>query len=222
MDELKQVIAKNLIKYRKRAKLTQLELADKLMYSDKNISKWERAEAVPDVIVLKTLADMYEISVNDFLVENNTVPVEEKKPNNKKKIMDRKQILITLLSVSLVWLVATVSFGIMVNFKTLQPYAWKCFIVAIPLSMIIALVFTSNWCTNLANCIVVGFLIWTSALAIYICVTIPNIWLIFIIAIPLQILDILWFVFRKVNRNFKFLRQQTSQNQQKSQKIEEK
>lgn len=208
MDNLKQIIAQNLVKYRKQAKLTQLELAEKLMYSDKNISKWERAEAVPDVVVLKTIADMYGITVNDFLTESNQVVSLEsnKKPESKSKVMNRKQILITLLSVSLVWLVATVSFGVMVNIPTAQPYAWWSFIVALPLSMVIALVFTSTWCTNLANCIVVGFLIWLTALAIYVCVRVPNIWLIFIVAIPLQILDILWFVFRKVNKNLNFLK----------------
>ena len=222
MEELKQIIAKNLIKYRKNAKLTQLELADKLMYSDKNISKWERAEAVPDVLILKTLADLYNISVNDFLVEKDGIETTETMPRkNKSKLMNRKQILITLLSISLVWLVATVSFGIMINFEILHPHAWKNFIVAVPISVIVTLVFTSNWCTNLANCIVVGFLIWTSAVAIYLCVNVTNIWLIFIVAIPLQILDVLWFVFRKINKNFKFIKQ-ISDKKVKHEKLEEK
>ena len=71
MEDLKKIIAKNITDLRTAKGITQLELAEKLMYSDKNISKWERAEAVPDVVVLKTLADMYGITVNDFLVENN-------------------------------------------------------------------------------------------------------------------------------------------------------
>lgn len=222
MDNLKQVIAQNLVKYRKQAKLTQLELAEKLMYSDKNISKWERAEAVPDVVVLKMLADMYGISVNDFLIESNknVSVLDENKQEKKNKVMNRKQVLITLLSVSLVWLVATVAFGIMVNFSVIQPYAWRCFIVAVPISFIVSLVFTSAWCTNLANCIVVSFLIWTAALAIYICVEVPNIWLIFIVAIPLQIMDVLWFVFRKINKNFNFLKQKVKK--EKSKDLEDK
>lgn len=222
MENIKQIIAQNLVKYRKQAKLTQLELAEKLMYSDKNISKWERAEAVPDVVVLKTLADMYGISVNDFLIETDkTVSViDNTKKDKKTKVMNRKQILITLLSISLVWLVATVAFGTMINIQAVQPYAWKCFIVAIPLSFIVALVFTSAWCTNLANCIVVSFLVWTTALAIYICVNVPNIWLIFIVAIPLQILDILWFVFRKINRTFNFLK--NNEKKEKTKAVDEK
>ena len=68
MEDLKEIIANNLVKFRKNAKLTQLELAEKLKYSDKNISKWERGDAVADVVVLKQLADLYSIKVDDFFV----------------------------------------------------------------------------------------------------------------------------------------------------------
>lgn len=212
MDNIKQVIAKNLIKYRKAAKMTQLELAELLMYSDKNISKWERGEAVPDILILKQLADMYHISVNDFLQESDEEcviknQIEPKK--SKKKMMNKKQMLINLLSVSLVWLVATVAFGLLETFPATKQYAWWSFILALPITMTVVLVFTSIWCTNLMNAIMVSLLIWTSALAIFICVNAPDIWMIFIVAIPLQILDILWFILRKVNKNLKFHMQRT-------------
>ena len=58
MEELKDIIAHNLVAYRKAAGLTQAEIADKLNYSDKAVSKWERGEGMPDVAVLKTLADI--------------------------------------------------------------------------------------------------------------------------------------------------------------------
>ena len=211
MDNIKQVIAKNLIKYRKAAKMTQLELAELLMYSDKNISKWERGEAVPDIIILKQLADMYHISVNDFLVENQEplqTNIQPEDVSNKKKIMNKKQVLISLLSVSLVWLVATICFCFFINFSATQPYAWRVFILAIPITMIVLLVFTSIWCTNLMNAIVVALLIWTSALAIFVCLNIAESWLIFIVAVPLQILDVLWFVLKKHNKVLKFQLQQ--------------
>ena len=53
MDELKEIIAKNLTELRTCAHLTQLQLAEMLNYSDKAVSKWERGEAVPDIRVLK-------------------------------------------------------------------------------------------------------------------------------------------------------------------------
>ena len=58
MEELKNIIASNIATLRKKNGMTQAELAEKLCYSDKAISKWERGESIPDVIVLKQVADM--------------------------------------------------------------------------------------------------------------------------------------------------------------------
>ena len=51
-NELKKIVTENLIYYRKINKLTQLQLAEKLNYSDKAISKWERGESLPDLYIL--------------------------------------------------------------------------------------------------------------------------------------------------------------------------
>lgn len=207
MKELKKIIASNLVKYRKHAKLTQLDLAEKLMYSDKNISKWERGDAVPDVVILKQIADIYGVTVNDMLTDTEEISpnanqnIEVKK--TKGKVLNKQQMLITLLSIFLVWLVAIVSYGVFYIFTPFKEYAWWSFIIALPISTIVTLVFTSIWCTNLMNSIVVSILIWTTALTLFVCINVPEMWLIFIVAIPLQILDILWFTFRKVNRTIK-------------------
>ena len=201
MEELNKIIVNNLVKYRKNAKLTQLELAEKLMYSDKNVSKWERGDSVPDVVILKQLADIYGITVNDFLVEKEEIVLPKKESKKEKaKFLNKNQILILSLSVGLVWLVAILAYGVLKFIPPVADFAWRCFVLAIPVTSIVVLVFTSIWCTNLLNCIVVGFLIWTVALALFVCIDVPEMWLIFIVAIPLQVLDILWFLLRKVKK----------------------
>ena len=201
MEELNKIIADNLVKYRKSAKLTQLEIAEKLMYSDKNVSKWERGESVPDVVILKQLADLYGITVNDFLIEKEEVvlPVKQKE-KEKSKFLNKNQGLISLLSIGLVWLVAILVYGVFKFIPQLSDFAWKCFVIAIPITAIVTLVFTSIWCTNLLNCVIVSALIWTTALALFVCINVPEMWLIFIVAIPLQVLDVLWFLLRKVRK----------------------
>ena len=52
MDDLKLTVARDLADCRRAAGLTQLQLAEKLNYSDKAVSKWERGESLPDVAVL--------------------------------------------------------------------------------------------------------------------------------------------------------------------------
>ncbi len=57
-ERLKKNIAKNLSSLRKSAGLTQAELGEKLTYSDKSISKWERGDGLPDLLVLDKLAEL--------------------------------------------------------------------------------------------------------------------------------------------------------------------
>lgn len=54
MKEIETVLASNIIQLRRQAGMTQIDLAAKLNYSDKSVSKWERAESLPDIAVLKT------------------------------------------------------------------------------------------------------------------------------------------------------------------------
>ena len=58
MEDLKLIIAKNIVMLRRRDGMTQFELAQRLNYSDKAVSKWERGESVPDIAVLKALTDI--------------------------------------------------------------------------------------------------------------------------------------------------------------------
>ena len=102
-----ELLAKNLAYYRKASGLTQLELADKFNYSDKSVSKWERGEGFPDIFVLKSLADFYGITVDDFYQsEHKAVKVSQNKKRKqivceeavKERNMGRDHEVITLHS----------------------------------------------------------------------------------------------------------------------------
>lgn len=202
-ERLRNLVASNFVKFRKNSKLTQAELAEKLQYSDKNISKWERGDALPDVVVLTKLAALYGVSVNDFLTEGWVKnPSTEVEKNGRSKVFNKKQLIIYLLSVGVVWLAATVLFCVFTSFvPAFKAYAWMTFVLAIPASMIVFVVFTSVWCTNLLCAVSVSLLIWSLAFAFNICVPIDKSWLIYIVAIPIQVLDVLWFSLRKINKN---------------------
>ena len=68
MDErkLRMQIGVNIAAHRKRAGMTQACLAEKLNYSDKAVSKWERGESMPDVTTLVQLADLFGVSLDDL------------------------------------------------------------------------------------------------------------------------------------------------------------
>lgn len=115
MDELKSKIAKNLVELRTKAHLTQLQLAEMLNYSDKAVSKWERGEAIPDIRVLIQLSELYGITI-DNLVKGTEVAAEAKP---KHRIIS-KRAFIAVLSVILVWFVAT---GVFATLYFITPIA---------------------------------------------------------------------------------------------------
>lgn len=188
-NEFIQLVADNLIYYRKANNLTQLQLAEKLNYSDKSISKWERKESLPDLYILYTIADLYGITINELTQERNEKVVLKHSKLN---------VLILLISIGLCWLVATISYvllGIIVPGYTKD---WLSFIYAIPASMIIIIVFSKIWKNMRLTFIATSILNWTVPLSIFLSIDYTKLWLLFIISIPLQILIILWFSLRKL------------------------
>ena len=185
-NEFKLIVAKNLTKFRKANGLTQLELAEKLNYSDKAISKWERGESLPDIYMLQVIANMFGITLNDLVSEQTTI--------NKPKEKFNKGVIMSL-SIGLTWLVAVVAFVFLIIAKV--NHAWLSFIYAIPVSLIVSIVFTKLYKYRKLLFISISGLFYAIPLAV--CCTLNwegNIALLFIIAVPLQILTILWF-FRK-------------------------
>lgn len=187
MEELKQLIAKNLIHFRTMFGMTQMELAEKLNYSDKSISKWERGLAIPDVLVLKKLADLYGIKVDDFFVESEHI--EKIEIGQASKV--GKRTLISMLSVGLVWLVATLVFVVFLWLNVDR--AWLCMIIAIPVSAIVMIVFSCLWGKTWITAILVSVLVWTIALSAHLVFYWTNAKLLYFLCIPLQVLIIMWF-----------------------------
>lgn len=196
-ENITALIAENLIYYRKKAKLTQSEVAAKLCYSDKSVSKWERAEGVPDIHVLVELAKLYGLTVNDFLTKKK-----------KEKIANRffSKLLITLISVGLVWFLATIAFFVLRFFlpSTAENFdAWLIFIYAIPVTCIVLIIFNAIYFNKLSIMLAVSGLVWTLALSLYLTfIQQENIGLIFIVMIPFQVLVVFFFILLMRKRKF--------------------
>ncbi|MFA7032330.1 MAG: helix-turn-helix domain-containing protein [Bacilli bacterium] len=192
-ETLTKTIAENLTYYRKKADLTQLQLAEHFNYSDKSVSKWERGESIPDTLVMKALADYYGITIDDFF--------KKEKVSTTRQIRNKKRLFIILLSIGLVWLVAAFIFLLcVVLFKDFD-FSWLCFIYALVPSFILLVVWSAIYHQRLQLLISVSGLVWTSALCLFLSflLMVPAIdkpFLIFIIGIPLQILAVLWYFLR--------------------------
>ena len=195
--DVKENLAQNIATHRKYLKLTQAELAEKLNYSDKAVSKWERAEAVPELNVLVQLSDLFGVTVDSLLK-----PCTDKKTTRTHNL-GKRRLSLAIWSTSIVWLVATLCFAFIgIIFPSIEN-TWLSFIIAIPVTMIVLLVFTSVWGKNLWNFIFTSLLIWTALLSIFLVLffALPsppnNLWLILITGIPLHIFIVFIFLYHR-------------------------
>ena len=130
MENLKNILAQNLVKLRKASNMTQSELAEKLSYSDKAVSKWERGESLPDIEILYEISKLYNVTIDELLSE-------EVKINHTKKLKTKMRFIISLISSLLVWLIATIVFVFLVWLNPDKERQWLVFIYAIPVSSIV-------------------------------------------------------------------------------------
>ncbi len=135
MDDLKYTTASNIINLRQKAGMTQSELAALINYSDKSISKWERAEAVPDAYVLKKMSEIFGVTVDYLLSPHDGW---DQDPRQKKPAYSNQVII--LLSVTGVWMLALILF---ISLWLLGNLVWIIFIYAILFSMLVLLVLNS-------------------------------------------------------------------------------
>ncbi len=200
MQALKDIIAANIVLLRRDANMTQLELAEKLNYSDKAVSKWERGESIPDITVLKQIADLFQVSL-DFLVQAEHPVKHEAKQTLRQRI--RNHGFITGICVLLVWLIATLVFVVLdISIKNITAH-WLCFIYAVPVSMIVWLVFNSIWFKPHRNFLIVSLLVWSILIALYLTFLLcsMNLWQLFFLGIPGQFIILMWSRVRRPAKN---------------------
>ena len=188
MKDIRQNIGKNIVRLRNAAHMTQAEFAEQLNYTDKAVSKWERGESVPDIVILKKIADQFSVTV-DYLLEEHR-PEEAVKTSEEIANKKRNHLIITLMAIVIVWFLAVFVFflGTSVSGKNL----WQSFLVAVPVSSVGALVFNSIGGKGKWNYIIISVLIWSTLITIYILLLKYNIFTIFLLGIPGQTSVILW------------------------------
>lgn len=187
MDECRAAVAANLTRLRMAAGLTQSELGDKLNYSDKSVSKWERGDAAPDVFVMKQIADIYGVTVDYLLQPHNeneavSIPVSDD--------TDYSTAIITTVSILGIWTVALLIFVILWLTGSI---VWHIFVYAIPISLITLLVLHSIWRGGRWNQYIIAALVLSVILTVYLSLLPSNPWQLFLLAIPAELVVFLSF-----------------------------
>lgn len=210
-EKLKDIIGKNIAAHRKRSGLTQAGLAEKLNYSDKAVSKWERGDSIPDVLTLAQLAEQFGITVNDLLSDPNALPDQagavqqamEKVVEKTLKRKANKNIILGLSSV-LVWFVALFIYVVLSSIGLEN--SWLAFFYAVPADAIVLLSLRSAWRDFRWNRALISMIMWGCLVSIYMTLLLLaniNVWKIFLLGIPGQAAVLMWFRMFRPARNQK-------------------
>lgn len=192
MDELKAAFAGNLIRLRTAAGMTQAELGEALHYTDKAVSKWERAESVPDAWVLTELARLFGVTVDQLL---SPAAHWSPQPTLRTEKETYSRLFILLSSIAAVWTLCMVEF--VVVWIVLGTIQWIVFVAAVPLSLVLLLVFNTVWYRGRGNMLIVMALVLSLVLLIYLLLLKYNIWQVFLILVPAELLVFLAFQIRR-------------------------
>ncbi|MBQ5607458.1 MAG: helix-turn-helix transcriptional regulator [Oscillospiraceae bacterium] len=205
-EKIRAILGANIVSYRKRQGLTQAGLAEKLNYSNKAVSKWERGESVPDVLTLVQLSELFGVTVNDLLADPNRLPEETgvvvgKMEKAVEKTLKRKADKQSILGLSslLVWFVALLIFVIVSTLGIEK--SWMAFIYAIPANAIVMLSLLSAWHDFRWNKTLISIIMWGALLSLYMSLLLfahVNVWKLLLLGVPGQLAVFLWFrMFRK-------------------------
>ena len=165
MEDIKNNVAKKITELRTLNNMTQLELAEKLNYSDKTISKWERAESSPDIAVLVEIADLFGVTL-DYLVRSKNV--EEAVSECKKKEVTFNRRAVSYIAEGGGWIVALFAFIITTLITNHMTFQWLYFVYALPVVLIIKLIFNSIWFNSRHNYLIISALLWAILATIHI------------------------------------------------------
>ena len=194
MDDLKVITASNIINLRTAKGMTQAELGELLNYSDKSVSKWERAEAVPDAYVLKKMSGIFGVSV-DYLL--NSHDSWERPESFKKEERNFHSNIITLLVIFGIW---TLAFLIYIIGWLLEANWWLLFIYAVPVSLITFLVLNSVWEQGKNNRHIIYALVASVFITVYLTFRSYNPWQILLLLVPAEFLVFLSFRIKKSHK----------------------
>jgi len=196
MEELKLVVASKLIRLRQEAGMTQAELGEKLNYSDKTVSKWERAESIPDAYVLLRIGEIYGVTV-DWLLSGQEPwkdPVQKEREEEEASRPKFSSTVVTMVAIAGIWTMAVLMF--VVSWMAWDRPEWLIFATAVPISLITLLVLNSVWNKGRHNMIIVMVLVACVVTLVYLYLLPFNPWQIFLILIPAEILVFLSFHIR--------------------------
>lgn len=181
LSELKLISASNIIRLRTQAGLTQAELGEKLNYSDKTISKWERGEAIPDAYVLTQMAEIFNVTVDYLLTTHDAWENPNAQEEQEQGISRHSVNMIIAIAVLGVW---TMALSVFVLLWLLGFIVWQSFIVALPVSILTYMVLICVFNRRKYLQYVIAAFVLSIFVLLYFMLPLQKPWQLFLVAAP--------------------------------------
>lgn len=178
MSLIRETVAQNLVNLRKQHNLKQTDLAKKINYSDKAISRWENSEVMPDVETLEAIAKVFGVKTS-YLIEPHD---DDAKPAKMRP--SKNDVLLHILSLCVVWAIVSIVFVYIQTFKGVV--LWQLFLWGIPLSCLYTLISCRKWNNRALKIVLASICTWAFLGCVYLQWLSLNLYLVFLIGIPLQ------------------------------------
>lgn len=95
-----------LFELRKKAGMTQQDLAEKLNVSRQAVSRWEMGTAMPDVENLIAMSELFSVSL-DYLLKEQAEPVQSQPGAETKRRKIIEILTIVIMGLLVLWIVFT-------------------------------------------------------------------------------------------------------------------
>jgi transcriptional regulator with XRE-family HTH domain len=196
MKDIKSIVAHNITELRIQHNLTQMELAEKLCYSDKTISKWERAESSPDISVLAQIASLFGVSLDRLVSDEEITEADVKAPIKAAKYSRR---VISYIAEASVWILATLAFIITSLIIGKMEFQWLYFVYSLPVMLIVKLVLNTLWFNPRRNYLIISAFVWSVLLSVHATFLYfkMNVALIYLLGVVVQIVIVMWSFLKK-------------------------
>ncbi len=207
MNDIKMTIAKNITELRKVNNMTQLELAERLNYSDKAVSKWERGASIPDVAVLVEIADLFCVSLDYIVREDHDkleplTDAESELVKKAQRANRRTHLAILGISTQFIFFLAMIAAIVIDICLPSSPYRWLAFLYAVPVASIVCLVLNSVWFNPRLNYLIISILMWSILASIHLSLLAfgMNFVNLYLIGLPGEAIIILWSIVGRTSK----------------------
>ena len=177
MKNIREIVSQNITNLRKNNGLTQVELAKKINFSDKAISRWEKGEVMPDVETIQKLSEVFNVSVSAIL--ENQECVNEQKVNSV-----RQEILSQIFLICEIWIIIPVIYAYLNISKGLN--VWQIFVWGIPTTALFLMFQNRKKEKNVLKFVYGTLFVWSFITCLFLQMLASQPWYFFLLGVPIQ------------------------------------